>query len=462
MLFAQNKCASDFLCPDGLSTNGYSTSYLLDGSSAYVKYKSPAITVSVPDSFPLKMEIPYNKLLLSGLKSMLFEYKNYKGHVTSVSYTLFGLGNYSEMNETILSAINKNIFPNQNVLLAIYEWIKPHYIKVFKELTFNEQKLLFDKLQLADQYINLVIKDNNERKFQKWLRENGINDDPTLTSFFKRRISKRQWSVQDCLTWIKRIKNDFPALKDKNKPASHFQVTEHINANLKVACNDVGFYFLIDSGYNKLSDQYVFIASDNKESFSLYPTPNLNDNYKFYIDDDGALIKPIDSSWKDWSFLNDTIVRFEKKKVSDTGAKGLYNTRIQREVMSGYENIFPIESANALVALKADESIGKIYNYQGNFFINEDLEIELLSLIDINTERTVYTIPVTLINDNKWMIIRNQLGKYGLSQVDGKLLLPFNYYDISFYQEKNQIITKTSEDAPQQVYRIVNGVIEIK
>ncbi len=178
---------SGFISPEGISENN-----LFGSLSGHIKYKQLDFKVKVPKYFPNKKNIPYDKLLMSGLNSLLLEYKNYFGEMASTAYLIFASGNYNIFTEEMLTYINKKVFTNHSLMEKIYEWAKPFYINVFNELTYNEQNLLSNKILIAENYIQYVLMEKDSIKFNNWISQNNIQPDDKIIGFLKRRIDKKK------------------------------------------------------------------------------------------------------------------------------------------------------------------------------------------------------------------------------------------------------------------------------
>lgn len=217
---AASTCPS-FIVPKGFSSDGDYTSYLEGGSTPYLVYNIQDFNIVVQDTLPYANQISYRELLLSGIKSMLFEYKNYKGQDNLTAYSVFALGNYTVITPELLTVLNELVFPNQGFLKSIYEWAKPYYEKVFEVLTYEEQAVLVQKIKLADKYVTYVLEEKNLQKYKDWLIINGVEEDIKITGFVQRRVDKGQWTVSDCRFWVNEIKRDFlPRFKSVNEIAS--------------------------------------------------------------------------------------------------------------------------------------------------------------------------------------------------------------------------------------------------
>ena len=287
-------CNNSLLCPKGFSRNGSTIYYLEGGIDAYLVYKDPDLNVEVPESLPYQQYVPYKDLLLSGVKSLLFEYKNYQGMMDLTSYMVFGLGNYNIITTELLQFANEKILPDQKCLKSIYGWIKPYYKRAFKTLTYEEQKLLFEKIGMAEKYVLYVLNMKNKQKYAAYLEAKGLTEDTKLESFLKRRIDKRQWTIEDCNYWLRTLRNDFtPLLKKKENPASHYQITDSIQANLMIACNHKGDYYLLDSSYNQLTKQhYKFMSRGVDGRINAYMAYDYWSKELYHIDSYGKLSGP--------------------------------------------------------------------------------------------------------------------------------------------------------------------------
>jgi len=106
--------------PTGFSIEGFTHYCLLGGVGAYLEYREPDLNIQEPKHLPKLNGFTYSELLLSFIKSLLFEYKNYNGSDGLSAYTLFGLGNYRIINDELLAYANKKVLNNQALLKNIY------------------------------------------------------------------------------------------------------------------------------------------------------------------------------------------------------------------------------------------------------------------------------------------------------------------------------------------------------
>lgn len=290
LLFLCGQAQPYLLRPEGFSREGITT-YCLEGKSEpYLKYKDPPLSITVPADLPFQKAVPYRDLLKSGLKSMLLEYKNYSGSILS-SYWIFALGNYNMLSESTLSVMNQWFFPNQPLLRKIYGWLQPYYLKVFEAMTVEEQQALARQLSSCEKYIQFVWKRRNEIGYRQWLNEQMLEEDTKLTGFLARRINKKQWSVSDCEYWIDRLKQDFLThLKDEKLAASHYQLIERLNSNLVIAVDHVGHYFILNSGYQPLTEPFVWIRRSANGELDAYRSTESADRVTLKLVDGDKLV----------------------------------------------------------------------------------------------------------------------------------------------------------------------------
>ena len=267
--------------------------YCLSGSGPYVEYDKPVFEVNIPETLPEKEQIPYAKLLFSGIHSLLYEYKNYDGRFPKISLSVFALGNYRALSDEMLEILNKSILPNRGYLETIYQWVKPYYIKTFNSLTFKEQETLLIKLSMAERYVLNVLKEKNEKKYEQWLEVNGYKSDEKLVEFLKRRIDKKQWKIADCDYWINELKIQFtPLLKNKNVLKSHYQVIGEINDKYMIVCDHIARYYIMDKQYNKLfKDDFSLIQWEEGNTLIAYPEIYYKKFQTFVIDKQGNISK---------------------------------------------------------------------------------------------------------------------------------------------------------------------------
>lgn len=449
---------SEFMNPIGISKY----EYLLGQIGNHVVYEDIDIDATVPKNLPKQDKIPYLELLKSGIKSMLFEYKNYAGKVTSASYVVFGLGNYNSINPIILKALNKHVLTNQKLLEVLYNWIRPHYENIFKDLTIEEQVLLMSKVTLADKYINYVVKENNESAFEKWLNDSGIQRDDKVIGFLKRRIDKKQWSIVDCEKWINQINKDFnKLLKDGSIISSHYQVVKIINSKLLITCNHNGGYFIMNHNFEKKIDrEYKLILNNESGVIEAYSSLDKFGYTRFYINDFEELILPPDQNWIEWyeltseTFFASKINQNENDDSYGEIIRGVYNEN-GKEIMNTIGNVLFFNDIDLFVSQELNNFY--VYNYFGKRICESPIAYD--ALMDSNGEDSLYYDPSSdtyksfysfsfePINENKWIIIKNNKGNTGLYSTEGAEILPSVYQYISYDKEGN-ILTTQQENEP--------------
>jgi hypothetical protein len=442
---------SEFMNPIGISVYDK----LLGQIGNHIVYEDIDIDGTVPKNLPKQDKIPYLDLLKSGIKSMLFEYKNYGGEVISASYVVFGLGNYNSISPIILKALNKHVLTNQKLLDVLYNWVRPHYENIFKDLTIEEQELLLSKVTLADKYINYVVKENNKSAFEKWLNDSGIKYDDKVIGFLKRRIDKKQWSIADCEKWINQINKDFnKLLKDGSNISSHYQVVKIINSKLLIACNHNGGYFIMNHNFEKkIDNEYKLILNNESGVIEAYSSLDQFDYTRYYIDDFEELIVPPDQNWTEWYEL--TSETFFASKINQNENEDSYGQIISgvydengNEIMSTVGNVFFFNDIDLFVSQELNNFY--VYNYFGkrifenpiayDVLINSSGEDSLYYDPSSDTFKSLYSFFYEPINENKWIIIEDNKGNAGLYTTDGIEILPFEYTNIIYLPETNRIM----------------------
>jgi hypothetical protein len=458
--FSQQATYSEIkIKPLGFSPEG---DFLLGGSNPYIKYDISSLKSEATD-LPKQDEIPYNNLLTSGIKSLLFEYKNYSGQSNLTAYSVFSLGNYNILTPKLLDYANQLFFPNQVLLKKLYNWIKPYYISAFSTITIEEQQTLMDKIKICEKYIEFVLVQKNEGKYNLWLKDNGFNNDEKAVSFLQRRIDKKQWSVKDCVFWISQIKADFtPYLKNAQGIASHYEITDSINSNYSIAVNHLGKYAILDKKFQIiLEPDFVYIKKRNSEAIEAFRTYDKNDFIKCNIDNKGNIIKPIKKDWNDFKQLTDSTFYFETLKYF-----GIYNFVRKIEVLDSCKYLVFVEGklliANEYFQSGFDsiqnEPILKekgpcIYDYYGNRLSSEKIKFEEMQSIDPNgneVNNMIYTITVS--SDGNVIIFQNDALKTGVIDYKGKTILPFKYYSIKFSENQEILKVKKSVNGKEEKF----------
>lgn len=428
---AQNsKCQNQLLCPIGFTKDRF-----LEGRiNPYLEYRKPEFNISVPQSLEFQEKLPYEKLLQSGLNSLLLEYKNYYGTVKSSSYLLFGLGNFNSFDQEILDFLNQKVFSNQKVLLSIFDWIRPYYEKIFNELTVEEQNLMYSKLQQAEKYVEFVLIEKNEEKFNQWLSSNSIEKDEKLLGFFNRRISKKQWSVNDCMFWIKKVKSAFPSIKDEKVLASHYQIIQTIENGLQIVCNHVGNYFIVaNQGNQPLSKGFKYVSyDDNDRCFLLFEKQNSEFTTKYFLNENGILELPQDPSWRNWMKLTNVLYFIEKENEDGQLKKEVINIQNQKILYSDFKILQSKANGKYFEIVQNDNSV-TVINKDGVVINNQPIIVDLVPVVMENFEIIDFYQPkIQYSNDGKFLIIENSKSKFGMIDENGQEVLPFKYEQILF------------------------------
>jgi hypothetical protein len=258
--------------PIGFSIDGFTHYCLLGGVGAYLEYREPDLNIQEPKNLPKLKDFTYSELLMSCIKSLLFEYKNYQGSEGLSAYSFFGLGNYRIINDELLAYANKKVLNNQTLLKSIYDWMLPYYQTTFNSITVEEQQVMFNNLNICEHYVGMVLEKKDQKGFDKWIKGKGFIMDEKTIGFLKRRISKKQWTIADCKKWIHQIKTDFtPLLKDPGNAMSHFQITDTINNDLFIAVNHKGEYGLVDAKYRVREPfRHVYIRKEKDGQCNAY------------------------------------------------------------------------------------------------------------------------------------------------------------------------------------------------
>jgi hypothetical protein len=214
--------------------------------------------IEVPD-LPQKELFNYSDLLMSGIKSLLLEGKNYPHYESAiVPYGVFALGNYSKYygNEQLLRCANELFLPDQGLLQKLYNWILPFYRTAFQKLSYTEQRKLLSRIDLCEAYLQYVVDFGRPDLYQQWLDGHEWDDDEKARGFLQRRLDKGQWTRKDCQYWLQALRRDFePLLKNPHIPASHYLLMEQVAEDVQIVVDGMGRYYLTDLQYHKKHDQ---------------------------------------------------------------------------------------------------------------------------------------------------------------------------------------------------------------
>jgi len=442
---------SKWLKPIGLSQwrqyeyGAYNTyrEYLLGDDDGYVKYEWVSLNLTVPRKFPKKKEIPYVQLVESGVQSLLLEYKNYRGKVTSAWYWLLAMGNYCKMTPQLLKWANDKLFPDQDLLKAIYQWVLPTYRCVFEDLTYEEQVLITGKLEAARQYVLIACQEKSLKRYKLWLKEHQMEFDEKWCGFFNRRLQKKQWTIEDCLFWIQQVERDLPAIKSKDQASAHYQIIQKINAHYMIGCDAKGNYYLLDGGYKVISNAYAFIKVLDNDDIAMYESIEDLVPYHYYFEEsDGSLIKPYLSSWKRWRWASDSSLTY-----LDQVGMGIYFIHSGRTICTGSKIIVPYEHFGIFGVMKEQDGQRSVH-----FYNNDGVELfsdqefgwydfrELYGDNPSGWEEWDYLSPpasFSSLNDFNYLQITNSERHEALIGYRGRVLLPFEYDSIRTTTDPN-------------------------
>jgi hypothetical protein len=253
---------------------------LLEGSYSQegLLYENPCVNVKSPSAEISRINLEWKNLLISGISSLLFEHKNYPNDRQISSYSIFANGNYSEINEATLSTLNSVVLGNQFLLKKIYYWITPYYKNAFSLLTVEEQQMIWNDLCVAEIYINYAVEKKQYNQYRALLISNHLKEDEKITGFLKRRINKKQWTINDCKYWISRIKKDVESLqKNSAQKSSHYQVTDKVSKDLFVVTNWKGDFTLVNNKFKPLIKETYKLILRRGDSLYAYRSAENND-----------------------------------------------------------------------------------------------------------------------------------------------------------------------------------------
>lgn len=415
------------------------------GSNSTIEYETPSIEIKKsPDILPA-LQINYTDLLMSGIKSLLFEYKNYRGGDHLSSYSVFANGNYSVIDEKLLGIANKYLFRNRTLLNQLYKWALPSYREAFQLLTYEEQHMQQKNLEVAEKFIELVLKQKNRKAFNAWLRKKGVEEDEKITGFLKRRILKKQWTIDDCSYWLARIKKDImPLMKDPGKGSSHYQNIEKINEKLYMAVDGKGYYFMVNEKYKPLTYGYAYIIqqgdsliamrSDSDDDSYIYSISEYNQNGTFKL-----LPFP---EWNTYTPITDSSGIFTSRRKS-----GIYDQKNKKYILDNCTFIRNVAHSPYVIAKKmyGDYPEGKehearhylLYNYNGQKLTDE--AVYVYEEMDYSTDEIVCTYNVATSPDGKIIAFVNEDKKAGLIDSSGKLVASFQYEWVDFSEYPHKV-----------------------
>jgi hypothetical protein len=444
----------------------------------HIIYEDPCPIIEAPGSELKKLQIDWVGLLNASIKSLLFEHKNYPNGKTISRFSIDISGNYYMIGEKLLGIANKYVLPNRSILNQIYQWALPYYTSTFSALTIEEQQIQYNNLFVAEKYVQLVLENKDEKKFKQWLLENNLSEDEKIIGFIKRRLNKKQWTINDCKYWIEKFKNDFSYyLKNPNDIASHFQVIETLTNNLMIVSNHQGDYSLVNENYEILTDQNYKLILKKKDNVYAYRS-NMENDYRVYSILYYKNIRKLNEfpykHWNNYYALTDTSFLFTTTKY-----KGIYDNKNKKIII---DSCFSLRLNNATKSLIADREFyakvdldtsnhKPVYNESGIEITDRNNYYEFSStgpyLFDFNgkqlSKEKVFLLGVSLINsyeddsekiqyindynydigltsDNKLLYFKNTDQKVGVINLSGKTIVPFKYDDIDLTNYPKEII----------------------
>ena len=431
------------LLPIGFNTSDHLMLGAISGNT--VLYATPDIEINEPPKLLPDMNVNWVELLQSGIKSLLFESKNYGGADLLSSYSVFANGNYSVIDERLLKIANRFLFRNKTTLNKLYNWALPSYQEAFQLLTYEEQEVQQRNLQVAEKYIQLVLANKNIRGYNAWLRKMSIEEDEKVTGFLKRRVMKGQWTIDDCRYWVSRIKKDFmPLMKNKGNPASHYQITEQITNNLFIAVDGKGKFFLLDRQFKALThpfqyiyrkdDQLIAMRSDSDDDSFIYSISEYNEKGSFNM-----LPFP---EWNTYTPITDSSGIFTARRMS-----GIYDLKNKRFILDSCQFIRSVAHSQYVIAKKIrnlfieqeeyESNHHLIYNFNGQKLTDEAVYVK--EEIDYSTDETVFTYNVSTSPDGKIIAFVNKDKKAGLIDSSGKLVASFQYEWVDFSEYPHKV-----------------------
>lgn len=414
------------------------------GTDNTIEYETPSIKIAKsPDVLP-SLGINYDELLMSGIKSLLFEYKNYRGGDHLSSYSVFANGNYSVIDEKLLGIANKYLFRNRTLLNQLYKWALPSYREAFQLLTYEEQHMQQKNLEVAEKFIELVLKQKNRKAFNAWLRKKGVEEDEKITGFLKRRILKKQWTIDDCTYWLARIKKDImPLMKDPGKGSSHYQNIEKINEKLYMAVDGKGYYFMVNEKYKPLTYGYAYIIQQG-DSLIAMRSDSDDDSYIYSISEynqTGTFKLLPFPEWNTYTPITDSSGIFTSMYKS-----GIYDEKNKKYILDNCTFIRNVAHSPYVIAKKmyGDYPEGKeheathylLYNFNGQKLSDEAVYVE--EQMDYATDKKDYIYYVTTSPDGRVVAFVNEAKKAGVIDSSGKVIASFKYewVDFSDYPHK--------------------------
>ena len=429
------------------------------GGESIIEYETPSIKIEKSPNILSSLGINYGELLLSGIKSLLFEYKNYRGGNHLSSYSVFANGNYSVIDERLLRLANKYFFKNRKFLNQLYDWALPSYRQAFQLLTYEEQYIQKRNIEVAEKYIELVLTGKNRKAFSTWLLNKGFEHDEKITGFLKRRIIKRQWTIDDCQYWVGRIKRDFiPLMKDPEQHSSHYQIIEQVNEKLYKAVDGKGYCFMVNNQFKPLTYGYAYIMTKGDSLIMMR-----------YEDEDNSIIYSIRAynkkgyfdllpfpEWNSYSPITDSSGIFTSTEMS-----GIYDIKNKRYILDTCSFIRSVAHSPYVIAVKKiwycygtdthEPTRYLLYNFNGQKLTDETVFVEMASGDESNEMICIYNVSTS--SDGKMIAFMNGEKKVGIIDSSGNTVVPFKYEWVDLNEYPRRVLCGlSSTDRKADVY----------
>ena len=439
------------------------TNQLLEGSYSQegLLYETPCKSIISPSSRISSINLDWKRLLNSGVSSLLFEHKNYPNDRQISSYSIFANGNYSIMNEGTLNTLNSVVLGNQFLLKQIYYWITPYYKNTFSLLTVEEQQMIRNDLCVAELYINYVLEKKQYNQYRALLISNHLKEDEKITGFLKRRINKKQWTINDCKYWISRIKKDVESLqKNSVQKSSHYQVTDKVSKDLFVVTNWKGDFTLVNNKFKPLIKETYKLILRRGDSLYAYRSAENNDfriyKINFSAKENSTHFFP-KKNWNSYYSISDTTYYFTTNRLS-----GIYDHKHNRYIIDSCSSIcFDDQNAGFFADRFFTKGIDEYglpefantgflyYDFNGKKICDQSFEaIEFMTWDDNGNYLIKKRLSIERSSDNKIMVLENVNHQHGAIDINGKIIVPFNYdsIDLSNYPKSIKALMNNGEE----------------
>jgi hypothetical protein len=444
------------------------TNQLLEGSYSQegLLYETPCKSIITPSSRISSIHLDWKSLLNSGISSLLFEHKNYPNDSQISSYSIFANGNYSVINDETLTTLNSLVLGNQFMLKQIYRWALPYYKNAFGLLTFEEQQMIWNDLTVAELYINYVVEKKQHNQYNALLNSKHLKEDEKIIGFLKRRIDKKQWKIADCKYWISRIKNDVKFLqKNSAQRSSHYQVTEKVTNDLIIVTNWKGDFTLVNNKFKPIINETYKLILRNGNSLYAYRSAENNDfriySVKDIVSGNGKVSFP-QKNWNSYYSISDSTYYFTTNHLS-----GIFDHKHNSYVIDSCTLIYFDEEKTGFFAdrffkkgideynMPEYENTGiYYYDYTGKKIFDQSIyAIELMSMDEHGNASIIKKLSLERSSDNKIMVLENVNHQYGVIDVNGKIIIPFEYdgIDISNYP---QSINANKNSGEERIFKL--------